>query len=120
MLRLRIFDLYLLSDKFNIHRNAFKRETLPDKTTEKIVLPRERTFGGRYISCDVVNKIRDIKERHELSGRTKKRSDRREPVTAFRGDGRGGSRRESEMAGQERSLEQEIGGMLPSLSGSRR
>lgn len=67
-----------------------------------------------------MNKIRDIKERHELSGRTKKRSDRREPVTAFRGDGRGGSRRESEMAGQERSLEQEIGGMLPSLSGSRR
>lgn len=40
MLRLRIFDLYLLSDKFNTHRNAFKRETLPDKTTEKIVLPR--------------------------------------------------------------------------------
>lgn len=37
-----------------------------------------------------MNKIRDIKERHELSGRTKKRSDRREPVTAFRGDGRGG------------------------------
>lgn len=32
---------------------------------------------------------------------------------------RGGSGRESEMAGRERSLEQEIGGMLPSLTGSR-
>lgn len=94
-----------LSDKDYRKRSRFGDPRAANKPSEE------------DISCGEVIKIRDIKKGVNFSGRTKKRSDRREPVTAFKGDGGG---RESEMAGRECSLEQEIGGMLPSLTGSRR
>lgn len=75
----------------------------------------------------MANKIRNIKKGVNLAERRKReatgeRASDRVCSGSGEGGGRrgGGDERESEMAGRERSLEQEIGGMLPSLTGSRR